>query len=135
MLEVIFDAAVRCGQLPAHLPARETSEAMHAFISGLMRSWIERRDFDLQRTAPWLVDTFLTGLKNAPRTILLPAMTGPVQTTGPPSRGGFVVCTYPIRLSGLLAYFEKLVVDRHRKTLAQRCKISSKIILRHVWSS
>jgi AcrR family transcriptional regulator len=66
MLEVIFDAAVRCGQLPSHLPARETSEAMHAFISGLMRSWIERRDFDLQRTAPWLVDTFLTGLKNAP---------------------------------------------------------------------
>lgn len=31
-----------------------------------MRSWIERRDFDLRARAPWLVDTFLTGLRNAP---------------------------------------------------------------------
>ncbi len=66
MLAVVFEAAVRCGQLPAHIPAKETAEAMHALISGLMRSWIERRDFDLQKSAPWFVDTFLTGLKNAP---------------------------------------------------------------------
>ena len=66
MLQVVFEAAVRCGQLPAHMPVRETAEAMHAFIGGLMRSWIERRDFDLHKSAPWLVDTFLTGLKSAP---------------------------------------------------------------------
>ena len=66
MLQVVFEAAVRVGQLPATLPARETAEAMHAFINGLMRSWVERRDFDLRKTAPWLVDTFLTGLKNSP---------------------------------------------------------------------
>lgn len=66
MLEVVFDAAVRRGQLPPYLPAKETAEAMHAFIGGLMRSWIERRDFDLRAKAPWLVDTFLTGLRNAP---------------------------------------------------------------------
>jgi TetR/AcrR family acrAB operon transcriptional repressor len=66
MLEVVFAAAVRQGQLPAHLPPKETAEAMHAFIGGLMRSWIERRDFDLRARAPWLVDTFLTGLRNAP---------------------------------------------------------------------
>ncbi|HEY9191996.1 MAG TPA: TetR family transcriptional regulator, partial [Methyloversatilis sp.] len=67
MLQVVFEAAVRCGQLPAHMPVKETAEAMHAFIGGLMRSWIERRDFDLHKSAPWLVDTFLTGLKNAPQ--------------------------------------------------------------------
>jgi len=66
MLEVVFGAAVRVGQLPMHLPPRETAEAMHAFIGGLMRSWIERRDFDLKKSAPWLVDTFLVGLRNAP---------------------------------------------------------------------
>jgi TetR/AcrR family acrAB operon transcriptional repressor len=66
MLEVVFAAAVRQGQLPMHLPPKETAEAMHAFIGGLMRSWIERRDFDLRARAPWLVDTFLTGLRNAP---------------------------------------------------------------------
>lgn len=66
MLEVVFAAAVRQGQLPAYLPPKETAEAMHAFIGGLMRSWIERRDFDLRARAPWLVDTFLTGLRNAP---------------------------------------------------------------------
>ncbi|MBL8468530.1 TetR family transcriptional regulator [Methyloversatilis discipulorum] len=66
MLEVVFAAAVRQGQLPAYLPPKETAEAMHAFIGGLMRSWIERRDFDLRARAPWLVDTFLTGLRSAP---------------------------------------------------------------------
>ncbi|MDY0055718.1 MAG: TetR family transcriptional regulator [Methyloversatilis sp.] len=66
MLEVVFTAAIRQGQLPAYLPPKETAEAMHAFIGGLMRSWIERRDFDLRARAPWLVDTFLTGLRNAP---------------------------------------------------------------------
>jgi TetR/AcrR family acrAB operon transcriptional repressor len=66
MLEVVFAAAVRQGQLPSYLPPKETAEAMHAFIGGLMRSWIERRDFDLRARAPWLVDTFLTGLRNAP---------------------------------------------------------------------
>ncbi|WP_026187858.1 TetR family transcriptional regulator [Methyloversatilis universalis] len=66
MLEVIFEAAVRRGQLPAHVDPKVTAEAMHAFIGGLMRSWVERHDFDLRAHAPWLVDTFLTGLRNAP---------------------------------------------------------------------
>lgn len=66
MLEVVFAAAIRCDQLPGHLSARDVAEAMHAYVGGLMRNWVERRDYDLETMAPWLVNVFLTGLRHSP---------------------------------------------------------------------
>lgn len=66
MLAVVFAAAIERRQLPAHLVPREVAEAMHAYFGGLMRSWVERRSFDLRSMAPWLIDVFIEGLKNAP---------------------------------------------------------------------
>ena len=62
-MEKDFRAAVRAGQLPRRLDTRFAAVAAHAFIDGLINSWlIDRRFFPLQRDAARLVDLFLAGL-------------------------------------------------------------------------
>jgi len=62
-MEKDFRAAVRAGQLPRSLDTRFAAVAAHAFIDGLINSWlIDTRFFPLKRDAGRLVDLFLAGL-------------------------------------------------------------------------
>lgn len=62
-MERDFRAAVRAGQLPRTLDTRFAAVAAHAFIDGLINSWlIDMRFFSLKRDAERLVDLFLAGL-------------------------------------------------------------------------
>jgi hypothetical protein len=55
------------GQLPGYTDTRLASNALHAFIGGLMRDWVQAPDsFDLKTAAPQMVDLFLAGLRAAP---------------------------------------------------------------------
>jgi hypothetical protein len=60
-------AAVRRGQLPAHLDVACATRGLYAFIGGLMRDSIEApEEIDLVRNTESLVDTYLLGLVHSP---------------------------------------------------------------------
>jgi TetR/AcrR family acrAB operon transcriptional repressor len=66
-IERTMRAAVRCGQLPAHVDVRCATRGLYAFIGGLMRDSIETPEqIDLVRSAETLVDTYLLGLQHLP---------------------------------------------------------------------
>jgi TetR/AcrR family transcriptional regulator, acrAB operon repressor len=63
----LLDEAVVQGQLPRNTDTRAASLLLYAFIGGLMRDWVQApKNFDLETTAPQLVDLFLAGLRAAP---------------------------------------------------------------------
>jgi TetR/AcrR family acrAB operon transcriptional repressor len=63
----LLDQAVECGQLPKGTDTHLAAQAMHAYIGGLMREWVQApRSFDLKATAPALIDVFLAGLTARP---------------------------------------------------------------------
>lgn len=65
--EAAFAQAVAKRQLPADTDAVVAAQSLYAFVTGLMRSWVETPTrFDLGDLAPVLVDSFLAGLKAAP---------------------------------------------------------------------
>lgn len=65
--ESAFEQAVAKRQLPADTDCRVAAQGLYAFVTGLMRSWVETPTrFDLAATAPALVDAYLAGLKAAP---------------------------------------------------------------------
>jgi TetR/AcrR family acrAB operon transcriptional repressor len=65
--EVAFEQAVARRQLPPGTDTRVAAQGLYAFVTGLMRSWVETPGrFDLATDAPALIDTFLSGLKASP---------------------------------------------------------------------
>lgn len=65
-LETVLRAAVAQGQLPAHLDPAAAAILLDSCVFGLMHSWLEERDFDLQAQAPWLIETLFAGLQHPP---------------------------------------------------------------------
>lgn len=61
-LECIFKSAIACGQMPENLDARMAAVALSAYVCGIMRQWLQTREFDLEKLAPSMVDIFFTGL-------------------------------------------------------------------------
>jgi len=76
--KAVLDQAVAKGQLPADTDTHLAAHGAFAFVSGLMRDWVEAPDtFDLKAAAPQLIDTYIAGLRaNPPRRI---ATTEPLQ--------------------------------------------------------
>jgi TetR/AcrR family acrAB operon transcriptional repressor len=63
----LLEQAVARGQLPKGTDTALAAQAMHAYIGGLMRNWVQApRSFDLNDAAPALIDLFLAGLKARP---------------------------------------------------------------------
>jgi TetR/AcrR family acrAB operon transcriptional repressor len=72
--EAAFDQAVAQRQLPADTDTHVAAQGLYAFVTGLMRSWVETpARFDLRATAPALIDVYLAGLRaNPPRRAAAP---------------------------------------------------------------
>jgi TetR/AcrR family acrAB operon transcriptional repressor len=72
--EAALDQAVARRQLPAGTDTRVAAQGLYAFVTGLMRSWVETpKQFDLGATAPELVDVYIAGLvANPPRRAATP---------------------------------------------------------------
>lgn len=88
-IERTMRAAVRRGQLPAHLDVRCATRGLYAFIGGLMRDSIETPEqIDLVRSAELLVDTYLLGLRYMPApTTRRPRVPAPAQPAAAPRKG------------------------------------------------
>lgn len=66
-VESIVTRAVEAGQLPADTDTRLATQALHAYMGGIMREWVlDPAAFDLACAAPALIDTLLAGLRVAP---------------------------------------------------------------------
>lgn len=61
-LENILQAAIRTGELPRQIDTQMAAIALKSFICGLMRQWLQTRDFDLAKLAPAMLDIFFAGL-------------------------------------------------------------------------
>jgi TetR/AcrR family acrAB operon transcriptional repressor len=66
-VERVLQQAVEAGQLPKDTDTPLAAQALHAYIGGLMNSWVlDPAAQDLARSAPALVDTFFAGLRTLP---------------------------------------------------------------------
>lgn len=66
-VERVLEQAVRKGQLPKDTDTALATQALHAYIAGIMHAWIlDRTAFDLAETAPALIDVVLAGLRGSP---------------------------------------------------------------------
>jgi len=66
-VEHLVARAVAAGQLAPDTDTALATRALHSYMGGLMREWVQDRDaFDLAAAAPALIDTLLAGLRNAP---------------------------------------------------------------------
>jgi len=66
-VERVLQQAVSGGQLPGDTDTPLAAQALHAYIGGLMNSWVlDPAAHDLACSAPALVDTFFAGLRSAP---------------------------------------------------------------------
>lgn len=85
-----FARAIELGQLPAGTDATLAALAMYAYVGGLMRDWVESPgEYDLEASAPVLVDLFLAGLKaNPPRTPSAPPRTRRASRKGATAKTG-----------------------------------------------
>lgn len=63
---VVLKAAQQLGQIPAHVDCDLAAFALNSYLIGCIREWLETRDFDLEKRADWLMQTFAAGLRNAP---------------------------------------------------------------------
>ena len=63
----LFKQAIANGQLSAELDPKFAAQILYAYISGVMRDWVQAPDgYDLRAAAPQLVDLFVAGLAAAP---------------------------------------------------------------------
>jgi TetR/AcrR family acrAB operon transcriptional repressor len=61
--------AIACGQLPAHIDAREAAVGLMAIVDGLVSNWtLDHARFPLARMAPGILDTYFAGLTATPKT-------------------------------------------------------------------
>jgi len=66
-VEIIFRRAIELGQLPPDTDTRLATQALHAYIGGIMREWVlDPTAFDLAAMAPALIDTMIAGLAACP---------------------------------------------------------------------
>lgn len=66
-VERVLQQAVPAGQLPDDTDVPLAARALHAYIGGLMNSWVlDPGAHDLSASAPALVDTFFAGLRSTP---------------------------------------------------------------------
>lgn len=66
-VERVLEQAVRKGQLPKDADTALATQALHAYIVGIMHEWVlDPAAFDLAAAAPALIDAMLTGLRVAP---------------------------------------------------------------------
>jgi TetR/AcrR family transcriptional regulator, acrAB operon repressor len=73
-VERVLHQAVAKSQLPADTNTALATQALHAYIGGIMHEWVlDRSAFDLANAAPALIDSFLAGLKVAPPRTAAPA--------------------------------------------------------------
>ena len=79
-MEDILKQAIAAGQLPPHTDSRLASQAMHAYLSGLMRSWVQDPNaYDLVAAAPALIDVLIGGLRACPPHTAAPRTSTPGQ--------------------------------------------------------
>jgi len=65
--QAVLEQAVKKGQLPADTDTNLAAHGAFAFVSGLMRDWVEApQSFDLKAAAPQLIDTYIAGLRVCP---------------------------------------------------------------------
>jgi TetR/AcrR family transcriptional regulator, acrAB operon repressor len=63
----VLQQAVRKGQLPRDTDTALATQALHAYIVGIMHEWVlDTTAFDLSGSAPALIDAMLAGLRVAP---------------------------------------------------------------------
>jgi TetR/AcrR family transcriptional regulator, acrAB operon repressor len=66
-VERVLQQAVRKGQLPRDTDTALATQALHAYIVGIMHEWVlDTTAFDLSGSAPALIDAMLAGLRVAP---------------------------------------------------------------------
>ncbi|MEP6679278.1 MAG: TetR family transcriptional regulator [Betaproteobacteria bacterium] len=66
-LERVLRQAVARGQLPRDTDTALATQALHAYVGGVMNSWVLEPDaHDLASSAAMLVDVFFAGLRAAP---------------------------------------------------------------------
>lgn len=81
-VEEVMRQAVAAGQLPDDTDTALATEAMHAYVVGLMNEWVLDPDaWDLAGRGPALVDLFIAGLCAAP-----PRRPAPVRVPAVPVR-------------------------------------------------
>jgi TetR/AcrR family transcriptional regulator, acrAB operon repressor len=68
-VEGLVQDAIRVGQLPADTDPGQAAHALHAYLGGVMREWVDDpAAYDLAEAAPALIDMVLAGLRaNPPR--------------------------------------------------------------------
>ena len=77
-VESIFRRAVELRQLPEDTDTHLATQALHAYIGGIMREWVlDPTAFDLAATAPALIDTMIAGLAACPPRRADPLSTSP----------------------------------------------------------
>ena len=66
-VERVMQQAVTARQLPEDTDTALATQALHAFIGGIMNNWVQDRTaFDLESCAGALVDAMIAGLRTAP---------------------------------------------------------------------
>jgi TetR/AcrR family acrAB operon transcriptional repressor len=66
-IEEMIRHAARAGQLPADLDAALATQALHAYMVGIMHEWVlDPAAYDLAAAAPGFIDLFLGGLVAKP---------------------------------------------------------------------
>lgn len=66
-VERVLQQAVHKGQLPADTDTALATQALHAYMAGIMHEWVlDRGAYDLGEAAPKLIDAILAGLRMAP---------------------------------------------------------------------
>lgn len=66
-VERVLQQAVEARQLPKDTDTLLATQALHAYIGGIMNTWVlDPAAYDLARSAPALIDTFVAGLRAAP---------------------------------------------------------------------
>ena len=75
-VERVLQQAVAKRQLPRDTDTALATQALHAYIGGIMREWVlDPASFDLAAAAPAMIDSFLAGLRILPPR--LAALAGP----------------------------------------------------------
>jgi TetR/AcrR family transcriptional regulator, acrAB operon repressor len=66
-VERMLEQAIARGQLPEDTDTGLATQALHAYVGGIMSGWVlDPRAYDLPSYAPALIDLFVAGLRQAP---------------------------------------------------------------------
>jgi TetR/AcrR family transcriptional regulator, acrAB operon repressor len=66
-VERVLQQAVARGQLPEDTETQVATQALNAYIGGIMNNWVvDPQAYDLPACAPSLIDLFVAGLRTAP---------------------------------------------------------------------